>query len=70
MVTTAALFWPKAILVEAVQPVIILGIVFCTGLVPVDKYPDWVQPVVRNQPMSLLSMRCGGCRWAARCCSR
>ena len=26
---------------------------FCTGLVPVDKYPDWVQPLVRYQPMSL-----------------
>ena len=25
---------------------------FCTGLVPVEKYPDWVQPFVRYQPMS------------------
>ncbi len=31
---------------------IILGATFCTGFVPVDKYPDWVQPVVRYQPMS------------------
>jgi len=53
VVTTAALYWSKAIMVEAVQPVIILGSTFCTGFVPVDKYPDWVQPVVRNQPMSL-----------------
>lgn len=52
LVTAAALFWPKGIMVEAVQPVIILGATFCTGFVPVDRYPDWVQPVVRNQPMS------------------
>ena len=52
LVTAAALYWPKAIMVEAVQPVIILGATFCTGFVPVDRYPDWVQPIVRNQPMS------------------
>lgn len=52
LVTAAALFWPRAIMVEAVQPVIILGATFCTGFVPVELYPDWVQPLVRNQPMS------------------
>lgn len=52
LVTAAALFWPRGITVEAVQPVIILGATFCTGFVPVDRYPDWVQPMVRNQPMS------------------
>lgn len=52
VVTAAALYWPKAIMVEAVQPVIILGATFCTGFIPVDLYPDWVQPMVRNQPMS------------------
>lgn len=52
VVTTAALLWPRAIMVEAVQPVISLGVTFCSGFVPVDKYPDWVQPLVRNQPMS------------------
>ena len=50
--TTAALYWPKAVMVEALQPVVVLGATFCTGFVPVDKYPDWVQPVVRYQPMS------------------
>ena len=50
--TTAALYWPKPVMVEAMQPVIILGATFCTGFVPVDKYPDWVQPFVRYQPMS------------------
>ena len=52
LVTAAALFWPRGIMVEAVQPIIILGATFCTGFVPVDRYPDWVQPAVRNQPMS------------------
>ena len=51
--TTAALYWPKAIMVEATQPVIVLSVTFCTGFVPSNMYPDWVQPVVRNQPMSL-----------------
>lgn len=52
LATTAALYWPKAVLVEAMQPVIILGACFCTGFVPVERYPDWVQPIVRYQPMS------------------
>lgn len=50
--TAIALWWPRTVMVEAMQPVIILGATFCTGFVPVDRYPDWVQPVVRNQPMS------------------
>ncbi|MFN0144230.1 MAG: ABC transporter permease [Mycobacterium sp.] len=52
VVTTVALYWPKALLVDAIQPVAGLGLALCTGLVPVDKYPDWIQPVVRYQPMS------------------
>ncbi len=52
LANTAALYWPKAVLVEAMQPVIILGATFCTGFVPLERYPDWVQPLVRHQPMS------------------
>jgi ABC-2 type transport system permease protein len=52
LATTVALYWPKTVMVEALQPVIILGANFCTGFLPVDLYPDWVQPVVQNQPMS------------------
>lgn len=52
LVTAVALLWPRSLMVEAVQPVISLGVTFCSGFVPVDRYPDWVQPVVRNQPMS------------------
>jgi ABC-2 type transport system permease protein len=52
VVTMIALYWPKAVLVEAIQIVGLIGTFFCTGLVPLDKYPDWVQPFVRYQPMS------------------
>lgn len=52
LATTIALFSRRAVMVEAMQPVIILGATFCTGFVPVDKYPEWVQPFVRYQPMS------------------
>lgn len=52
LATTVAVYWSKAVLVEAMQPVIILGATFCTGFVPVEQYPDWVQPLVRYQPMS------------------
>jgi ABC-2 type transport system permease protein len=52
LTTTVALYWPKSVMVEAIQPVIILGATFCTGFIPVDLYPDWVQPAVRYQPMS------------------
>jgi ABC-2 type transport system permease protein len=52
VVTTIALYWPKDLLVDAIQPVAGLGLALCTGLVPVDKYPDWIQPFVRYQPMS------------------
>lgn len=52
LATTAALYWPRAVLVEAMQPVIVLGATFSSGFAPVDRYPEWVQPVVRNQPMT------------------
>ena len=52
LATAIALSWPKSVMVEALQPVIILGANFCTGFIPVDLYPDWVQPAVRYQPMS------------------
>jgi daunorubicin resistance protein C len=44
LATAIALSWPKSVMVEALQPVIILGANFCTGFIPVDLYPDWVQP--------------------------
>lgn len=53
LVTAAALLAPTVIMVEATQPVIVLGGMFCTGFVPLDMYPEWVQPLVQYQPMSL-----------------
>jgi ABC-2 type transport system permease protein len=52
VVTMIALYWPKPVLVEAIQIVGLIGTFFCTGLVPLDKYPGWVQPFVEYQPMS------------------
>lgn len=52
VVTLIALYWSKAILVEAIQAIGHVGAFFCTGLVPVAQYPDWVQPFVKHQPMS------------------
>lgn len=52
VVTMVALYWPRAVLVEAIQIVGLMLTFFSTGLVPLDKYPDWVQPFVRYQPMS------------------
>jgi ABC-2 type transport system permease protein len=52
VVTLIALYWSKAILVESIQAVGHVGAFFCTGLVPLKLYPDWVQPFVKYQPMS------------------
>lgn len=52
VVTLIALYWPKPILVECIQAVGHVGAFFCTGLVPLQLYPDWVQPFVKYQPMS------------------
>jgi ABC-2 type transport system permease protein len=52
LVTAAAFFSATTTLVEAISLVNTLGIFFCTGFVPLNQYPDWVQPVVEHQPMS------------------
>jgi ABC-2 type transport system permease protein len=52
VVTLVALYWSKPMLVEAVQTVGLIGTFFCTGLVPLEQYPEWVQPFVEHQPMS------------------
>jgi ABC-2 type transport system permease protein len=51
-VTTAALYSATTTLVEAIALVITLGIFFCTGFVPLDRYPHWIRPIVEHQPMS------------------
>ena len=58
VVTTAAFYsasnpaQPGTTLVEAIALVCTLGVFFCTGFVPLDLYPQWIQPVVEHQPMS------------------
>jgi ABC-2 type transport system permease protein len=52
LVTTVALFWASTTLVEAITVVDMLGVLFCTGFVPLDQYPKWIQPVVEHQPMT------------------
>ncbi|HTX96103.1 MAG TPA: ABC transporter permease [Mycobacterium sp.] len=52
LVTTVALYTAKNLVVEAVELVSLLLIFFSTGLLPVDQYPAWIQPVVAHQPVS------------------
>jgi ABC-2 type transport system permease protein len=49
---TAAVYWPSTTLVEAITLVSALLLFFCTGFVPLDQYPQWIQPVVEHQPLS------------------
>jgi ABC-2 type transport system permease protein len=51
-VITLALYSANTIVVEATEIVWGLLMFFSTGLVPVDQYPRWMQPVVQHQPVS------------------
>ncbi|MFI9407610.1 ABC transporter permease [Nocardia sp. NPDC052316] len=53
VVTAVAVFTVKATLVEAITILTSLMMFFSTGFVPLAAYPQWIQPVVRNQPMSV-----------------
>jgi ABC-2 type transport system permease protein len=52
LVLTVALYWRSTTLVDAIVLVDSLGLFFCTGFVPLDQYPQWIQPVVEHQPLS------------------
>ena len=52
LVLTVALYWPSTTLVDVIVLVNSLGLFFCTGFVPLDQYPQWLQPVVEHQPLS------------------
>ncbi len=52
IVTTAAFVSATTTLVEAIALVNILAMFFCTGFVPLEQYPERIQPVVEHQPMS------------------
>ncbi|WP_227998845.1 ABC transporter permease [Nocardia australiensis] len=52
-VTAIAVFTAKVTLVEAIAVLTPLLMFFSTGFVPLAAYPTWIQPVVRNQPLSI-----------------
>ncbi|ODR07369.1 peptide ABC transporter permease [Mycolicibacillus koreensis] len=51
-VITLALYSANTLMVEATEIVWGLLMFFSTGFVPLDQYPDWIQPVVQHQPVS------------------
>ena len=51
-VITLALYAANTIVVEATEIVWGLLMFFSTGLLPVQEYPGWLQPIVRHQPIS------------------
>ncbi|MFI9509804.1 ABC transporter permease [Nocardia sp. NPDC052566] len=53
MVTAIAVYTAKATLIEAITILTSLMMFFSTGFVPLIAYPTWIQPVVRNQPLSV-----------------
>ncbi|MBW0269672.1 peptide ABC transporter permease [Nocardia sp. MH4] len=53
IVTAIAVFTAKASLVEGVTILTSLMMFFSTGFVPLIAFPTWIQPIVRNQPMSV-----------------
>lgn len=52
LTTTVALYTSKTLVVEAVELWQLLLIFFSTGLLPLNQYPRWIQPVVEHQPVS------------------
>ncbi|MFC4126347.1 ABC transporter permease [Nocardia rhizosphaerae] len=53
IVTAVAVYTAKATLVEGITIITSLMMFFSTGFVPLVAFPTWIQPVVRNQPMSV-----------------
>ncbi|WP_245545728.1 ABC transporter permease [Nocardia higoensis] len=52
LVTAIAVFTAKTVLVEGITILSTLLMFFSTGFVPLIAFPEWIQPIVRNQPMS------------------
>lgn len=51
-VLTLALFSSSTIAPQATEIVIAILMFFSIGFVPLDQYPEWLQPFVENQPVS------------------
>ncbi|MGE2716628.1 ABC transporter permease [Mycolicibacterium litorale] len=52
LVLTVALYWPSPTMVNAIVLVNSLCLFFSSGFVPLDQYPEWIQPIVEHQPVS------------------
>ncbi|MEE9243082.1 MAG: ABC transporter permease [Mycobacterium sp.] len=51
-VLTLALYSSNAIVPQATEIIVAMLMFFSIGFVPLDQYPDWLQPVVEHQPVS------------------
>ncbi len=51
-VITLALYTASTVMVELTEGIWALLMFFSTGFVPLDQFPEWVQPIVRHQPVS------------------
>ncbi|HEX2214321.1 MAG TPA: ABC transporter permease [Mycobacterium sp.] len=51
-VLTLALYSANTIVPQATEIVIAVLMFFSTGFVPLDQYPEWLQPFVEHQPVS------------------
>ena len=51
-VLTLALYSSNTIVPQATEIVIAMLMFFSIGFVPLDQYPDWLQPIVEHQPVS------------------
>nr|WP_245547300.1 ABC transporter permease [Nocardia brevicatena] len=53
LVTAVAVYTAKSGLVEGITLLTSLMMFFSTGFVPLAAYPNWIRPVVGNQPLSV-----------------
>lgn len=51
-VLTLALYSSNTIVPQATEIIIAMLMFFSIGFVPLDQYPDWLQPIVQHQPVS------------------
>ena len=51
-VITLSLYAANTVMVELSEGIWAVLMFFSTGFVPLEQYPDWIQPVVKHQPVS------------------
>jgi len=51
-IITLALYSASTVAPQATEVICAMLMFFCTGFVPLDQYPKWIQPVVEHQPVS------------------